>query len=154
MKRNPKLEARRKKISDDTKIFIDEAFAIVEQIDIILRKKGMNQKQFADLMGKSEAEISKWMSGMHNFTQLTLAKIRAKLGEPITICPKDVKYYYTVIIANNQDTAILDTQQIYHNAKKSLTKLLDSNEEKISFSLNANESSYELASAECLAKLN
>src|SRR5688572_18254720 len=101
MKRNPKLEARRKKISEETKIFMEEAFAIVEQIDIVLRKKGMNQKQFADLMGKSEAEISKWMSGMHNFTQLTLAKIRVKLGEPITICPKDVKRYYTVIIANN-----------------------------------------------------
>ena len=83
MKKNPKLEARRKKIPADVKIFVDKAFAIAEQIDIVLKKKGWNQKRLAKALGKEESEISKWMSGMHNFTIKTIASIEVALGETI-----------------------------------------------------------------------
>ena len=98
MKKNPKLEARRKKIPNDVKIFIDKSFATTEQIDIILKKKGLTQRNLAELLDKSESEISKWMSGGHNFTYHTIAKIEAVLGECISICPKDVKVEYNILI--------------------------------------------------------
>lgn len=91
MKKNKKLEERRKKIPKDLKIFMDKSFDIVEQIDIILTKQGKSQKDLADALHKKESEISKWMRGTHNFTQRTLAKIESVLGETITICPKDIK---------------------------------------------------------------
>ena len=34
-------------------------------------------------MGKKNAEISKWLSGEHNFTIATIAKIECILGEDI-----------------------------------------------------------------------
>ncbi|MCZ8286906.1 MAG: helix-turn-helix transcriptional regulator, partial [Bacteroidia bacterium] len=41
-------------------------------------------------LGKSEAEISKWLSGTHNFTIRTLSKIEAELGESVITTPKKV----------------------------------------------------------------
>lgn len=107
MKKNPKLEARRIKIPDDVKIFIDKSFATTEQIDIILKKKGLTQKNLAGLLGKSESEISKWMSGGHNFTYHTIAKIESVLGESISICPKDVKVEYNILIFSPDQSTIV-----------------------------------------------
>lgn len=35
----------------------------------------MSQREFAAKMGKRESEISKWLTGRHNFTISTIAKI-------------------------------------------------------------------------------
>ena len=90
--KKPLLEARRKKIPLDQKILFEKNFAIMEQIFLILAKKGKDQKYLADSLKKSESEISKWLRGNHNFTMKTIAKIEAVLGEAILICPKDAKY--------------------------------------------------------------
>ena len=42
--------------------------------------KNMTQKNLADMLGKKESEISKWMSGTHNFTLKTIAKIESVLN--------------------------------------------------------------------------
>ena len=44
------------------------SFRIVDRIREILEEKGLKQKDLAERLGKSEAEISKWMRGTHNFT--------------------------------------------------------------------------------------
>ena len=43
----------------------------------------MTQKEFARKMGKTEAEVSRWVGGTHNFTLRTIAKISDVLGEQI-----------------------------------------------------------------------
>ena len=43
----------------------------------------MTQKEFAKEVGKTEPEVSRWLSGTHNFTLRTLAKISSVLGEDI-----------------------------------------------------------------------
>lgn len=83
MKKNKRLEERRKSISKDIDIFVEQSFDIVDRIHEILAKQGKEQKDLARLLGKNESEISKWMTGTHNFTINTLAKIQAVLGEPI-----------------------------------------------------------------------
>jgi hypothetical protein len=52
---------------------------IVGRIHSILDKS----KDLATHSGKSEAEISKWMRGTHNFTIDTPVSIEAPLGAPI-----------------------------------------------------------------------
>lgn len=88
MKRNKKLENRRKNIPNDVDIFVSNSFQIVDRIFEILEKKELEQKDLAKLLNKSESEISKWMTGTHNFTLRTLSKIKDVLKEDIIIIPK------------------------------------------------------------------
>ena len=83
MKKNTKLEAIRKKMPLEIKLMIDHSFAVVDRIDEIMRKKKISQRELAQLLGKSESEVSKWMRGTHNFTLKTIAKLEAVLDEPI-----------------------------------------------------------------------
>ncbi|GAF05871.1 helix-turn-helix domain-containing protein [Saccharicrinis fermentans] len=83
MLKNKRLESRRKKISKDVELFVERSFDIVDRIHFILQKQGKEQKDLAKALGKTESEISKWMTGTHNFTMKTLTKIEAVLGEPI-----------------------------------------------------------------------
>lgn len=53
---------------------------IALKIETAIREKGLSQKQFASLMGKSESEISDWLSGNRNFTVDTLTDISRELG--------------------------------------------------------------------------
>ena len=57
--------------------------SISDRIAAILAAKGMSQKDFAKLMGRSQAEVSRWLGGTHNFTISTLANISTALGEDI-----------------------------------------------------------------------
>ena len=68
------------KIPEDVKKQVDLSWAIADKIDALLKKKGLSQKEFAHLMGKTEPEISRWVGGTHNFTLRTIAKISVVLG--------------------------------------------------------------------------
>lgn len=81
--KNRRLEERRKRIPDDVDIFVRNSFDIVDRIHQVLISQGKEQKDLASALGKKESEISKWMTGTHNFTIKTLAKISAVLGEPV-----------------------------------------------------------------------
>ena len=83
MKKNSLFEARRKRISNETREFISFSFEIVDRIHEILESKGLKQKDLATLLGKSDAEISKLMRGTHNFTINTIKSIENVLKEPI-----------------------------------------------------------------------
>jgi transcriptional regulator with XRE-family HTH domain len=48
---------------------------IASAITEALKNKGWNKKQFAEEMGKKPPEISKWLSGTHNFNLDTLMAI-------------------------------------------------------------------------------
>lgn len=98
MRKNPRLEKRRSEVSEDVKAFVDKSFQIVDQINIYLHQQGLTQKDFAKMLGKEESEISKWMSGVHNFTLKTLAKIEGVLGQPVIGCPKDVNKEYNIFL--------------------------------------------------------
>lgn len=45
-----------------------------------LKAKGISQKKFAEMTGRSESEISEWLSGDRNFTIDTLSDIKKYLG--------------------------------------------------------------------------
>jgi transcriptional regulator with XRE-family HTH domain len=52
---------------------------LAARIDDARKAKGWSQNEFAAQMGKSPSEISKWLSGTHNFTSDTLWDIEEKL---------------------------------------------------------------------------
>ena len=83
MRRNARLESIRRKTPLEVKRFIDHSFSIVDRIAAILNRKDISQRTLAEMMGKRESEISKWMRGTHNFTIKTIAKLESVLGEPI-----------------------------------------------------------------------
>ena len=55
--------------------FIDQSMDITLTIKDLLRKKGLTQKDLAQKLGKSEAEISKWLTTGYNLTLNSIAKI-------------------------------------------------------------------------------
>ena len=85
MKKNPRLEERRKKISKDIDIFVDKSYDLSARIHEILKKNGKEQKYLAEKLNKSESEISKWLTGTHNFTLRTLALIESVLKDEVFI---------------------------------------------------------------------
>ena len=64
------------------------SFAIAERIDYLLKKKRMSQKDLAKKMGKQESEISRWLTGRHNLTTKTIARISTVLGENVISIPQ------------------------------------------------------------------
>ena len=67
-------------IPNHVKMELDMSFAQADKIDAILRERNITQKQLARQMGKTEAEVSRWLGGTHNFTLRTIAKISEALG--------------------------------------------------------------------------
>jgi len=77
------MDGIRQTISEETKIQLELSVSIANRIYSILEQRGMSQKDFARLMGKTETEVSRWLSGTHNFTVSTISKITAALGEEL-----------------------------------------------------------------------
>ena len=70
-------------IPEEQQVEFELSFGIAERISEILKSKGLTQKDFARLLGKRESEISKWMTGRHNFTTQTIARIEAALEDKV-----------------------------------------------------------------------
>lgn len=83
MKTNRIMDEIRDSIPIEMKLQMELSVAIANRIYDILEQKGLTQREFAHLIGKSETEVSRWLSGTHNLTLATLCKITAALGEPI-----------------------------------------------------------------------
>lgn len=62
---------------------LDLSFAISSKIDALMQERGLSKKQFADQIGKRPSEITRWLSGQHNFTVSTLAMLSSFFGKSI-----------------------------------------------------------------------
>lgn len=59
------------------------SFQISNRLDSLMKEKGLSKKQFADAIGKRPSEITRWLSGEHNFTISTLAMLSSFFGRAI-----------------------------------------------------------------------
>lgn len=82
-------ERLRAKITPANRQFVRKNLAISEQISAILKEKGWSQKELAKRLGKTESEISKLCSGLHNLTLSSITKLEAELGTDIITTPKE-----------------------------------------------------------------
>lgn len=64
-----------RQVPPDIKEEINLSFAISNKIDALMQERGLTKKQFADQIGKRPSEITRWLSGQHNFTVFTLAML-------------------------------------------------------------------------------
>lgn len=81
------LERMRKRISPEQREFVRMNLNIAMQISTILKERGWSQKEFAKKLGKQESEVSRFLSGLHNFSLKSLAKMKVVLGEEIITTP-------------------------------------------------------------------
>lgn len=70
-------------VPKEVDIEVNLSFDISSRIAALLSERNMSQKEFAEMIGKRESEVSKWLKGTHNFTLRTLSKISAILDAPI-----------------------------------------------------------------------
>lgn len=82
------LESISQETPKESVIFVEKSLELVNYIFTILEKKGINQKELATRLGKSEAEVSKWLTGSHNLTLRSISKIEAALETDIIHIPK------------------------------------------------------------------
>ena len=52
---------------------------ISDRLDAILKERGISQRGLARMTGKRPSEITRWLSGQHNFTLATIAKLSVVL---------------------------------------------------------------------------
>ena len=83
MKTNKLLEEIRQTMSPEMKRQMELSVKISNRIYEILEEKGLSQKDLARLLGKTETEVSRWLSGTHNMTMATIAKISEALDTDI-----------------------------------------------------------------------
>ena len=88
MKKNS-IKDRAKKVPVEVKNMVIRSMGTARAINKILDKQGKTRRELADMLGKKESEISKWMRGTHNFTYLTICKIEAVLGERLILLPEE-----------------------------------------------------------------
>ena len=77
------IKQRANKVPADIKLLVSKSMATAKQIIRILDEQGKTQRDLANLLGKKESEISKWLQGTNNFTYKTICKIEIALGEQI-----------------------------------------------------------------------
>jgi DNA-binding transcriptional regulator YiaG len=72
-------------VPSSVKIEVDLSFAIADRINSLMTKKELTKKEFALSLGKKPSEVTKWLSGQHNFTIRTLALLTNFFKEDIII---------------------------------------------------------------------
>lgn len=62
---------------------VDLEVAISNRINDLMVQRGLSKQQFAQALGKRPSEVTKWLSGQHNFTIRTLTLLSTFFGEPL-----------------------------------------------------------------------
>ncbi|HZH71456.1 MAG TPA: helix-turn-helix transcriptional regulator [Mariniphaga sp.] len=117
--KNKVVERLKAKIKLENKIFVKKNLAISEQVDVLRKEKGWSQKELAKNLGKTESEISRMLSGLHNITLKSVAKLEAVLDADIITTPleackkyKNTEYVtlkiYVPIKIREEDTVPVD----------------------------------------------
>lgn len=76
---SPLIDELYENTPSDTFDLVAKRMDLAACIDKAIKMKGWPQKQFADAMHKKPSEISRWLSGTHNFTTDTLWQIEQVL---------------------------------------------------------------------------
>lgn len=91
-------------VPKDIKVELNLSFAISNRIYELMTERGLTKKQFADALGKRPSEITKWLSGQHNFTIRTLSQLSVFFGKSlitVSIGRKAAKPYIVDDIESN-----------------------------------------------------
>ncbi|MBN9298608.1 MAG: helix-turn-helix transcriptional regulator [Filimonas sp.] len=85
----PEIQKTIELMSPEEKGFVDKSLDIANYIMLLMDRKGLKQKELALIMGKTEAEVSKWLSGLHNYTLRSLIKLEVALENEVICVPNE-----------------------------------------------------------------
>lgn len=108
-------------VKEDVRLSMD----ILDRLHELLNEKfDGKQHLLAQKLNKSESEISKWFSGVQNFTTKTLSKLQVAFGEPII-----------AVCTNNDNSTFTQVKIPYKRQHTILNVTKDGNikEEKVQF---------------------
>ena len=58
-------------------------FGLSNRINDLMTERGLSKLEFANALGKRPSEVTKWLSGQHNFTIRTISMLSAFFGESL-----------------------------------------------------------------------
>ena len=58
-------------------------FAVSNRIYELMTQRGLTKLQFAQALGMKPSEVTKWLSGQHNFTLRTISMLSTFFGQPL-----------------------------------------------------------------------
>ncbi len=91
MKNNDSLSELINSMPEELQIRSQLSISIAHKIEAMMAARGYSRKQFAEALGRRPSEITKWLSGEHNFTISTLARLGTFFGEPVIRVPGQEK---------------------------------------------------------------
>ncbi len=56
---------------------------VSDKLDALMHEKGLSKIELAKALGKRPSEITRWLSGQHNFTLRTIALLSTFFGESL-----------------------------------------------------------------------
>jgi ribosome-binding protein aMBF1 (putative translation factor) len=88
---SPEIDGIFSEISETEMHQTKNRMLVAKQIADALKRKGWQKKEFARMMGKRPSEITRWLSGTHNFTMDTLSDLEPILGIKLLNIDAEVK---------------------------------------------------------------
>ena len=82
-------------VPKEIEVYTNHTAEIAIMISNYISLNGLNKKTFAELVGKTASDITRWVSGSHNFTILTLSLIESTTGLEIVkkLSNNNIKYF-------------------------------------------------------------
>jgi transcriptional regulator with XRE-family HTH domain len=77
---SPLIDELLQEISPEELERTEKRMLLAARIDEAIKARGWKKKDFAEALGKTPSEITKWLSGTHNFTSDTLFDIERVLS--------------------------------------------------------------------------
>ena len=93
MKEQNVYDRIRNRTKPETRRYVHKNLMVMAEISRLMKAKGWSQKDLAKKMGKTESEISKWMSGLHNLTLKSVAKLEVVLDASLLEVPQSAQKY-------------------------------------------------------------
>lgn len=81
--RNPSFQQMLATVPANIQQEVDLELAISNRIYELMTERGLTKVQFAKALGKRPSEITKWLSGQHNFTVKTISMLSSFFGKPL-----------------------------------------------------------------------
>lgn len=87
---NPIMQSIREATPPEVSRQVDMSVQIANRVYELMEKNNMSQKDLAKKLGKTETEVSRWLSGTHNLTLATIAKLSVALDDDIIVTTTNV----------------------------------------------------------------
>jgi transcriptional regulator with XRE-family HTH domain len=83
------FDSIRQRTKPETHRFVQKNLAIVAEVSRLMKEKGWTQKELAKKLQKTDSEVSKWLSGLHNLTLKSITKLEAVLEADLLEVPQN-----------------------------------------------------------------